>query len=305
MESEEDLDKYAYDSQDKEEPKPSKIVSQMQEEELKKKLNDLKKLQEDVEAKIREREKTESIKQLREQIRSSLRQFKKEEPKVIQAEEQDIKLEEFKIKPLPVQGIVQKKQEEKNEDLKEYFNQRLDKMDRQYREVVKAVVEEIQDLSKGKKREYQFHRYADYSAGFAEKIKDFIKNREIQKRILSYTFQLVLVVFLIFLLINQISSLWYIEHININLNWVIGAVILLGVLSILLPPKEILKQDKMKKRDYLFILMLGIAGAAIIKIKTSPLGILSWILSIILGILILIISLLVLQEDDEKQTQDF
>lgn len=55
----------------------------------------------------------------------------------------------------------------------------------------------------------------------------------------------------------------------------------------------------MKKRDYVFVVVLGIAGFAIIKFKTVELGWLSWVISIIEGILIILLSLLVLEEDDD------
>ena len=65
------------------------------------------------------------------------------------------------------------------------------------------------------------------------------------------------------------------------------------------------KPEIIKKKDYIFILILGILGTAIIKYKTDTLGLLSWVISIIAGILIILISILVLEdEDDEKSKKD-
>ena len=114
--------------------------------------------------------------------------------------------------------------------------------------------------------------------------------------IINHTFQTFLVVYLILLLVEQIwtgSVSFY-----LNLNYLLIAVILLGVLDVFSEHKPV-KNQKPTKKDYAFIVLLGIAGFFIIKIKTAPLGWLSWVISIIAGTLIILLSLLVLEEDEE------
>lgn len=117
--------------------------------------------------------------------------------------------------------------------------------------------------------------------------------------IINYLFQSLLVGYLILLLIEQIwkgSVSFY-----FNLNYLLIVVIIIGILDVFSEHQE-KKQEKIKPRDYLFIIVLGILGFIIIKFKTGELGWLSWLISIIAGILIILLSILVL-EDDKKEVQ--
>ena len=78
------------------------------------------------------------------------------------------------------------------------------------------------------------------------------------------------------------------------------AVIIAGILDVLSEQPE-RKKEIVKKMDYVFILILGILGFIIIKYKTATLGWLSWLISIIAGTLIVLLSLLVLEEEDEVE----
>ena len=116
--------------------------------------------------------------------------------------------------------------------------------------------------------------------------------------LINLLFQSLLVVYLILLLIEQIwpSSV----DIYLNLNWLLVIVIVVGILDVFSQHKK-QEYKKPTKKDYFFIVLLGIAGFIIIKFKTSQLGWLSWLISIIAGILIILLSLLVLQEDGEDE----
>ena len=121
--------------------------------------------------------------------------------------------------------------------------------------------------------------------------------KEHNASLINHLFQTLLVTYLILLLVEQI---WLgVVSVYLNLNYLLIIVIIVGILDVFSerPPK---KKEVVKKRDYLFIIILGILGFAIIKYKTSGLGWLSWITSIIAGILIILLSLLVLEEDDEQ-----
>jgi hypothetical protein len=116
--------------------------------------------------------------------------------------------------------------------------------------------------------------------------------------LVNHTFQTLLVTYLVLLLAEQI---WPgIVSVYMNLNYLLIIVIVAGVLDVLSeqPPK---KEEKIRKRDYFFISVLGIAGFIIIKFKTTELGWLSWTISIIAGILIILLSLLVLEEDEDDE----
>ena len=59
------------------------------------------------------------------------------------------------------------------------------------------------------------------------------------------------------------------------------------------------EKEKIKKWDYVFVFVLGIIGFAIIKYKTVELGWLSWVISVIAGVLIILLSMLVMEDEDE------
>jgi predicted membrane channel-forming protein YqfA (hemolysin III family) len=115
--------------------------------------------------------------------------------------------------------------------------------------------------------------------------------------VINHIFQTLLVTYLILLLIEQIwpSTVSF----YINLNYLLIAVIVSGVLDVF-SKHEKKKQEPVTKKDYVFISLLGLAGFLIIKFKTVQLGWLSWVISIIAGILIILLSLLVLEEDEKE-----
>ena len=115
--------------------------------------------------------------------------------------------------------------------------------------------------------------------------------------LVNHLFQILLVTYLILLLVEQIFI--GLVSVYLNLNYLLIIVIIAGILDVFSerPPR---KKEVVKRRDYFFIIILGILGFAIIKYKTSSLGWLSWVISIIAGVLIILLSLLVLEEDDEQ-----
>ena len=111
--------------------------------------------------------------------------------------------------------------------------------------------------------------------------------------LINHIFQTLLITYLILLLAEQIQP--GIISVYINLNYLLIIVIISGILDVFSEPIE-KKKEKVNKKDYIFIIILGIIGFLIIKFKTSDLGFLSWIISIIAGILIILLSLLILEE---------
>ncbi|MBU3912551.1 MAG: hypothetical protein KKE50_00515 [Nanoarchaeota archaeon] len=119
--------------------------------------------------------------------------------------------------------------------------------------------------------------------------------------LVNHIFQTLLVTYLILLLAEQIWT--GLVSVYLNLNYLLIIVIIAGILDVF---SEHYKKpsEKITKKDYLFISLLGIAGFLIIKFKTQSLGWLSWLISIIAGILIILLSLLVLEEDEEGEKND-
>jgi len=116
--------------------------------------------------------------------------------------------------------------------------------------------------------------------------------------LINYLFQSLLIAYLVLLLIEQIWT--GSVSVYLNLNYLLVAVIILGILDVFSEHPE-KKHEKINWKDYIFISLLGILGFLIIKFKTVELGWLSWLISIIAGILIILLSILVLEEDEKKE----
>lgn len=112
---------------------------------------------------------------------------------------------------------------------------------------------------------------------------------------INHLFQVLLVTYLILLLVEQIWT--GLVSAYFNLNYLLIIVIILGVLDVFSEKLPQIGKGPTKK-DYIFVILLGILGAVIIKFKTSSLDWLSWLISIVAGILIILISILILQDDE-------
>ncbi|MBU0467126.1 MAG: hypothetical protein KJ718_01775 [Nanoarchaeota archaeon] len=116
--------------------------------------------------------------------------------------------------------------------------------------------------------------------------------------LVNHVFQTLLVTYLVLLLLEQI---WKgIVSVYLNLNYLLVIVILVGIVDVFseVPEKG---KEKVKKRDYWFVAVLGVIGFMIIKYKTADLEWLSWVISLIAGVLIILLSLLVLEEGEDER----
>ncbi len=118
--------------------------------------------------------------------------------------------------------------------------------------------------------------------------------------IINNTFQGILVAYLLLLLIEQIwkgaVSAYF------NLNYLLIAVIVLGILDVFSEHKE-KKKENPSAKDYMLIGALSILGFGIIKYKIAQLGWLSWVISIIAGILIALLSYMIIEDEEDEETE--
>ena len=111
--------------------------------------------------------------------------------------------------------------------------------------------------------------------------------------LINHLFQTLLITYLILLLLEQVQT--GLVSTYLNLNYLLVIVILAGILDVFSEPIK-QRKEKTTKKDHIFIIILGILGFIIIKFKTQDLEILSWIISIIAGTLIILLSYLILEE---------
>jgi len=76
-------------------------------------------------------------------------------------------------------------------------------------------------------------------------------------------------------------------------------VIVFGALSILFPVEKTERKEEFNLRDKLLIIGLGVLGAAIIFLKLKELGWIGYVISILGGLIIALLSWLLLTENDE------
>jgi len=121
---------------------------------------------------------------------------------------------------------------------------------------------------------------------------------------LNTIFQFVLITYLLMLLIQELyppAKEW------INMNYFLVTVIIFGAASVLINKDEeestIIEPVKLTQKDYIFIISAGIMGAVIIWYKIQAIGRLSYLIAILSGMLIILLSILVI-EDDENTNKD-
>jgi len=119
------------------------------------------------------------------------------------------------------------------------------------------------------------------------------------KLVISYVFQTLLILFLLTLLIQQ----FYPDFITsrISIKWFMIIVIIIGAISILFPPEPVSEEKKPANvQDFIFIIVLGIIGSIIIFLKLKNIGWVSYIISILGGLIIIFLSWLVFSEDGKN-----
>lgn len=116
------------------------------------------------------------------------------------------------------------------------------------------------------------------------------------RAIVNFLFQLFLVVYLILLLINEFVAVKF-----MNLNYLLVLTIISGVLTVIFPVKKEVEEKPMKSFDKVLIYVLAIIGMILIFIKTKDLGWLSYVISIISGVLIVLVGYLVYEDDEEEE----
>ena len=110
-------------------------------------------------------------------------------------------------------------------------------------------------------------------------------------------FQYLLIFYLIILLVNEYND----KLLDfLNMNYILIVTIVLGVITVLTyKPKEEKKQ-KLRRMDNYFIYLLGIAGAFLVYFKIKDLGWISYLISILSGVLIITLNKLIVKEEENE-----
>jgi len=110
-------------------------------------------------------------------------------------------------------------------------------------------------------------------------------------------FQYLLIFYLVILLVQEYNK----NFLRVlNMDYMLIITIILGVITILTyKPKQVEKQ-KLTSLDNYFIYFLGVTGAVLVYFKINDLGWISYLISALSGILIIVLNKLIVEEDENN-----
>ena len=112
-------------------------------------------------------------------------------------------------------------------------------------------------------------------------------------------FSVILVTYLLLLLLEEIKEGFVSNFLNLNI--ILGITLISGIITVFGGEGKKKEIEHFEKKDYMWIFALGVVGAALIFYKTRNLGALSYLISAISGILIVLLSVLILEEDSSNK----
>jgi len=138
-----------------------------------------------------------------------------------------------------------------------------------------------------------------------KQLKTWSENRFFRALVASIQqlFIILLVTYLILLLIETIFPGSVSRYLNLN-YWLI-AVIITGVITVLSRQESEKPEEKsINTGNIITLVCIGLIGAALIWYKTREIGWLSYLISLVGGILIVLLSILIWQKDGEEESEE-
>jgi hypothetical protein len=118
------------------------------------------------------------------------------------------------------------------------------------------------------------------------------------KYLINFFFQFFLIIYLILLLVNEFN---YFTH--FNSTWVLIPTIVFGIITAIFSKEEKERKEDMKTFDKILVWFLALIGMILIFIKTKDLGWLSYVISVISGVLIVLVGYLIYEDDGEEEKE--
>ena len=110
-------------------------------------------------------------------------------------------------------------------------------------------------------------------------------------------FQYLLIFYLVILLVNEYND----KLLDfLNMNYILIVTIVLGVITVLTYKPKQAEKKKLTSLDNYFIYFLGIIGAVLVYFKINDLGWISYLISTLSGILIIVLNKLIVEEDENN-----
>lgn len=128
-----------------------------------------------------------------------------------------------------------------------------------------------------------------------------LQNNKRVMQFLDFNHELFITMLVTFLLLLLAETIWTGSvSAYMNINYLLIIVIASGAVSVITrKEEETVEKVVLAKKDYIYIGTLGIAGSLIVWYKIKDIGIFAYLISIIAGALIILLSLLLFEEDEK------
>ena len=110
-------------------------------------------------------------------------------------------------------------------------------------------------------------------------------------------FQYLLIFYLVILLVQEYNEN-FLKFLNMNYTLILT--IVLGIITVLTYKPKQVEKKKLTSLDNYFIYFLGIVGAVLVYFKINDLGWISYLISALSGILIIVLNKLIVEEDENN-----
>jgi glycerol uptake facilitator-like aquaporin len=131
-------------------------------------------------------------------------------------------------------------------------------------------------------------------------------NNRFLKEVVELFQQFFITLLVTFLLLMLVETVWK-DSVSsrLNLNYLLIIVIVVGVIAIFTQPEKVKEEEKrhLSRTDAIMIACVGLGGAAIVWYKTQEIGWLSYIISVVSGGLIVLLSILIWQGDQGEENE--
>jgi len=131
-----------------------------------------------------------------------------------------------------------------------------------------------------------------------ENIRKTIENSKLLRKKFEIIRELLSTMLIIFLLLVLIETVWQGSVATyINTNHILIIVVILGIITLLVAKEKTKRLKEITRKDYALIAVTSAACTLTIWYKTQNLGWISYSVSIIAGVLVILLSMLVLKEE--------